>query len=99
MAARVAVRAFARSYEPPDRFGEMHIFDGGAYIGVNPIDQEEINLSLVCDAATIKEAGGALPALLAHCRRSTDLSARFDTSDLRGVRSVTPVSSLNVFVQ
>lgn len=35
-------------------FGEMHVFDDGAYVGLNPITPEQVNFSIVCDPDALR---------------------------------------------
>lgn len=36
------------------RLGQMHIFKDGSYVGINPIDQNEVNFSIVCESSKLK---------------------------------------------
>ncbi len=90
---RIAVRGFVNAFDDPERLGEMHLLPGGAYIGVNPIRRDEVNLTLVCDAEELRRRGGAEGALRQYAHDARDLYERHDWSTLRAIRGVTPVSS------
>lgn len=79
---RVAFHAELPSQKKNKRFGEMHLFDKGTYIGLNPVDHTKVNISLVCDASLIKESSPekllrnylyASPVLRARFGESLDL--------------------------
>lgn len=36
------------------RLGQMHIFKDGSYVGINPIDQTEVNFSIVCPSEKLR---------------------------------------------
>lgn len=37
------------------RLGEMHIFENGSYCGLDPINDDEVNFSIVCDSKRLKK--------------------------------------------
>jgi 2-polyprenyl-6-methoxyphenol hydroxylase-like FAD-dependent oxidoreductase len=47
--SRVAIHIDRPSLVPTEPFGQMHLFDDGAYVGINAIDSATVNLSFVCD--------------------------------------------------
>jgi geranylgeranyl reductase family protein len=55
--------------------GEMHILEDGAYIGINPTGDNELNVSLVCDSKHLK-AKSPLEVFQYWVSRSRDLSPR-----------------------
>jgi 2-polyprenyl-6-methoxyphenol hydroxylase-like FAD-dependent oxidoreductase len=65
----------ARIRTPP--LGQMHIFDDGAYVGLNPISEETVNLSMVCDPAALRRHS-TVDFINDHLARSPHLSALFD---------------------
>lgn len=74
---RVALHAFVNSAETNIRQGEMHLFDDGAYIGLNPTGEKEVNFSLVLDADELRSLGGPLLAMNHYLMKSKNLSQRF----------------------
>jgi len=53
--SKVAIHCWKKGDFNFERKGEMHLFNDGSYIGVDPINGGEINLSLVCESRLIKE--------------------------------------------
>lgn len=78
---RVALHAFVDSKQENIRRGEMHLFSNGAYIGINPTGDREINFSLVVDAEEIKQLGSAENTLNYYIQKSENLSQRFKNFD------------------
>lgn len=79
---RVALHIFAYNVKTKNnRKGEMHLFPSGAYIGINPIDDSEINFSLVLDADELKKLGGPLKAMNHYIGQSNELLERFGLLD------------------
>ncbi len=74
---RVALHVYAKSMKATDRQGEMHLFEDGSYIGLNPIDEAEVNISLVTDASSVQGLGGPLKALNHYLSQSLELKSRF----------------------
>ncbi|MFG1501284.1 NAD(P)/FAD-dependent oxidoreductase [Halobacteriovorax sp. XZX-3] len=56
---RIALHAWLNTGKVPVRKGQMFIFEKGSYLGVDPISNFELNLSLVCGADEIKKYGSA----------------------------------------
>lgn len=75
---RVALHVILQSSNACERLGEMHLFKDGAYIGVNPIQKNEYNLSLVCNADVLKKQGGPLKTFQSYLNQSKDLLNRFN---------------------
>lgn len=74
---RVALHALINSTSKNLRRGEMHLFSNGAYIGINPTGETEVNFSLVMDAEELRKLGGPTSALNHYLTKSVDLSTRF----------------------
>lgn len=74
---RVALHAYALSEELNRRRGEMHLFENGSYVGVNPTGEHEVNFSLVLDADELQALGGPRSALNHYIHKSKNLSSRF----------------------
>lgn len=52
--SRTAVHVDCASLQAAPPFGQMHVFDDGAYVGLNPITPERVNFSIVCDPAMLR---------------------------------------------
>jgi geranylgeranyl reductase family protein len=74
---RLAAHTWVETLQVQARFGEMHLFSDGSYIGVNPVGSLETNLSLVSDASQIQNLGGLRSALRHYVQRSPSLRERF----------------------
>ncbi len=74
---RVALHCYLTGHGAESRQGEMHLFENGNYIGLDPISNSEINFSLVCDAEDVRRAGGAREAINEHIQKSKNLLDRF----------------------
>ncbi len=62
------------------RLGEMHIFGDGSYCGLDPISDNEVNFSIVCDSSILKTKK---PRVIVNdfIKRSGRLSKMFDPVD------------------
>lgn len=69
---RAAVHVDCASPQGAPPFGQMHVFDDGTYVGLNPITPDRVNFSLVCDPDMLR--GGALDVINKHISRSPHLS-------------------------
>ena len=91
---RVALHFFAKARQTNQRQGEMHILSGGSYLGVDPIDQHESNVSLVCDAQLLKKY--KTPGMLARklFQQSSEISQHHELPE-RNLKVVTafPITS------
>ncbi|MEK7483879.1 MAG: FAD-dependent monooxygenase [Planctomycetota bacterium] len=67
---RVAVHCFLQAKHKNERLGEMHIFDDGSYIGINPVEEKRSNISLVCDVDILKKMGTVAKVLHFYLNRS-----------------------------
>lgn len=74
---RVALHVLVDNKNKNFRRGEMHLFKNGAYIGLNPTDEKEVNFSLVLDAEELRKLGTPLQALNHYLEISKNLSTRF----------------------
>jgi 2-polyprenyl-6-methoxyphenol hydroxylase-like FAD-dependent oxidoreductase len=70
--AALHVNVPARIPAPP--FGQMHVFDDGAYVGVDAVASDEVNLSVVCNPAMLRGTTGT-DFINEHVARSPHLSA------------------------
>jgi flavin-dependent dehydrogenase len=51
---RTAIHIDRPSRKPMTPFGQMHVFDDGAYVGLNAIAPDIVNLSIVCDPEALR---------------------------------------------
>ena len=51
---RVALHVDVPSLVPTEPFGEMHVFQDGTYIGLNPISAHTLNVSALCDPVELR---------------------------------------------
>jgi len=65
----------ARFAAPP--FGQMHVFDDGAYIGLDPVTPTTVNLSIVCDPEALRGCP-VVEFINDHLARSPHLAELFD---------------------
>lgn len=49
----IHIDCLARNAAPP--FGQMHVFDDGVYVGLDPITTETVNVSLVCEPELLRD--------------------------------------------
>ncbi len=90
---RVALHGHFHYAEGTADRGEMHLLHDGAYIGVDPTGEHEVNVSLVCAAARVRALGGARGALEHHLAAAGDYHARYGAfPHSSAVKAVSPVS-------
>jgi 2-polyprenyl-6-methoxyphenol hydroxylase-like FAD-dependent oxidoreductase len=71
--SRTAIHIDRPARIPAPPFGQMHVFDDGAYMGLNAITPDTVNVSMVCDPDALR----GLPVvdfINDHIRRSPHLS-------------------------
>ena len=80
------------------RFGEMHIFNDRSYCGLDPIQDDHVNVSFVFDAEKMK--GRELRQLCnSYLKQSSRLTEMFGIiSDEIDIKTITPLTSKNTFV-
>jgi 2-polyprenyl-6-methoxyphenol hydroxylase-like FAD-dependent oxidoreductase len=72
--SRAAVHVDCASLHAAPPFGQMHVFDDGTYVGLNPITPERVNFSIVCDPNSLRGLE-AVEFINDHIARSLHLSA------------------------
>lgn len=82
-----------RKIDRGQRLGEMHILKDGSYCGLDPITDDEVNFSIVCDSKKLKEKT-ALEIINESIDQSARLSAMFDLLDKTKKNEIKIVSSL-----
>ncbi|MBP9674451.1 MAG: NAD(P)/FAD-dependent oxidoreductase [Bacteriovoracaceae bacterium] len=90
---RVALHTLIPMEQELERWGEMHLFEDGSYIGLNPTGSHEMNLTLVLDAVKIKECRDFPELIKSYLQKSAKLSflIPFLTADL-SVQIVYPLT-------
>lgn len=74
---RIALHCYLKPKINNIRKGEMHIFDDGSYIGVDPISEEESNFSLVCNKSDIKKHENLFEVLNHYIEKSEYLKSKY----------------------
>lgn len=88
---RVAIHAYLKPVSALSPFGQMHILPGGSYAGINPISADEVNFSIVADAALVKEWGNAKNLLNFYIRRHPLLSRQFRLIGEEPIKTTYPI--------
>ncbi len=74
----------------------MHIFKDGAYCGIDPIKEEEINFSIVCDKRKFTENKRPYEIINHYISQSEALTQMFNQLDQKSeVYSLFPISKKN----
>lgn len=96
---RVALHCYLpRKTERGLRLGEMHILENGRYCGLDPVSDNSVNFSIVCESSALK---GSLPEeIINHAiKNSQRLSMMFDQiSGNEEIRIVTTLKNNNSFI-
>jgi flavin-dependent dehydrogenase len=80
------------------RLGEMHILENGNYCGLDPINDDEVNFSIVCNSRRLKYES-AKEIINNSIKSSKRLSALFDLlSDENKIQIVTTLKNKNHFI-
>lgn len=58
---RLAIHTEMETVKQNERFGEMHLFKSGVYIGLNPIQENLTNITLVCYPEDLEKDGHGKP--------------------------------------
>jgi len=72
--SRVAIHIDRPARSVTEPFGQMHVFEDGAYAGIDAVDDETVNISFVCDPEALRGIS-VLSFLNDHIARSPHLSA------------------------
>lgn len=82
------------------RLGEMHILNDNQYCGLDPINDDEVNFSIVCDSELLKKEN-SLSIINKAITGSTRLRSMFDLVDeskKNEIRIVTTLKNKNNFI-
>ncbi|MCO4792078.1 MAG: FAD-dependent monooxygenase [Bacteriovoracaceae bacterium] len=90
---KVALHCFIDKKTDNERYGEMHILEGG-YIGLDPTGKREMNFSLVCNADEIIKNNGKRECFNAFIKKSPLLLNEFGLlgRDVE-INAVTPITN------
>lgn len=96
---RVALHCYLpRKIEHGKRLGEMHILTNGSYCGLDPVSDDSVNFSIVCNSAFLK-IYRPKEIINQAITTSTRLSAMFDPiNEDTEIRIVTTLKNQNGFV-
>lgn len=91
---RAAIHCYlSRKLDRGQRLGEMHILKDNRYCGLDPISDDEVNFSIVCDSTVLKKET-PLNIINEAITNSKRLSSMFDLLDKEKVHEIRIVSSL-----
>ncbi|MCP4915017.1 MAG: hypothetical protein GY909_18005 [Oligoflexia bacterium] len=97
---RVAIHCFlTKKREQRERFGEMHILEDGSYCGINPINNEEVNFSIVCDNSKVQSFKDKRDLIIESINSSELLKGKFNQPALdEKMNMVFPINAKNTYV-
>ncbi|WP_164848401.1 NAD(P)/FAD-dependent oxidoreductase [Halobacteriovorax sp. HLS] len=91
--SRIAIHCWLKGENKLARKGQMHLFSDGSYIGIDPINSDEVNISLVCDSQKIKEFKNAKNVLMHFLNKSEQLKVSLGPyENISKVYTVFPVT-------
>jgi flavin-dependent dehydrogenase len=98
--SRVALHCYVpRLINHYRRYGQMHIFSDGSYCGINPINDLEVNLSIVIDKSEIQEKKNLIEIMNIRIKGSKTLSAMFRPIDEKvEIKTSAPLKHINHFI-
>lgn len=98
---RVAIHCYLpRKIDRGQRLGEMHIMSDNRYCGLDPISDDEVNFSIVCDSKLLHKQS-VLAIINTAISNSKRLSAMFDLvgeDKLDQIKIVTSLKNENKFI-
>lgn len=97
---RVALHAYLpRKKERGLRLGEMHIFKDGSYCGLNPVNDDEVNFSIVCDSKEVSNKAQIVDFMNKKIRESKRLNEMFDPiTNPDQIKTSSPLTHKNFFI-
>jgi len=95
--SRVALHCHVMNRDKNERYGEMHLFDDGNYIGIDPTGENELNISLVCNSKDMKKFETKHDMLNFYITKSTLLSKLVGSisNDIQ-ISVVTPITNKTI---
>jgi flavin-dependent dehydrogenase len=90
---RVALHVDVPSLTPTEPYGEMHVFNDGTYIGLNPIGTNTLNVSALCDPHELQRTT-AMTFINQRTQASPHLRSRIaPLTDVAKVRATFPAAA------
>jgi len=90
---RVALHVDVPSLTPTEPYGEMHVFNDGTYIGLNPIGTHTLNVSALCDPHELQRTT-AMAFINQRTQASPHLRSRIaPLTDASKVRATFPAAA------
>lgn len=90
---RVALHVDVPSLTPTEPYGEMHVFNDGTYIGLNPIGNNTLNVSALCDPHELQRTT-ALEFINQRTQASPHLRSRIaPLTEVAKVRATFPAAA------
>ena len=92
--SRIALHCHISSKDKNKRFGEMHLFNDGSYIGIDPIGNEETNFSLVCDSKRLGDFPNLHSLLNNYINSSSALKSSYgEIQESIKINTVAPITN------
>jgi flavin-dependent dehydrogenase len=90
---RMALHTYIESYNPHlERLGEMHLFKNGQYMGINPVGENLLNVSIVMDTKLLKSSNSLQLHFNELRNQSTYLQKLFPPLDSTiSIKTLTPL--------
>ena len=89
---KVALHCYVRPKIKLPRLGQMHILKNGSYIGINPIDEHEVNFSLVTNYSDLKDFKSPKDLINFWISSQAHLSNQFHTLTIEDVKTIYPIT-------
>lgn len=91
--SRLALHCHIEVSKTNERLGEMHLFDDGSYIGIDPTGDNEINIALCCKSSSLKKTT-ARDLLNSYIQKSKVISEKYGlVPENIKVNTVTPITN------
>jgi 2-polyprenyl-6-methoxyphenol hydroxylase-like FAD-dependent oxidoreductase len=89
---KVALHCYLKPKHALERFGQMYILPGGDYIGINPINDNEVNFSMITTSEAIKKAGGIKNLINFWINQQNHLKEQFHNLKNEEIKSISPIT-------
>lgn len=90
---RVALHVDVPSLMPTEPYGEMHVFNDGTYIGLNPVGTHTLNVSALCDPHELQRTT-AMEFINQRTQASPHLCSRIaPLTDVAKIRATFPAAA------
>lgn len=98
---RAAIHCYLpRKTDRGQRLGEMHIFYGNQYCGLDPITDDEVNFSIVCDSKVLKKktAFNLINETISNSKRLSSMFDPIDKDKADEIKIVSTLKNINHFI-